>query len=155
MKIALAMGVLALTPLTGPAAKPARPAEAAKAADPWAIPETARGRRNPVPSNPETVTAGRALWKENCATCHGTSGRGDGPNAKLHERRKGYAPRDVTDPAVQENLTDGEIFWRISHGIIKDEDVIMPSYEAKIPSETERWQLVVFVRELGRAAKKK
>jgi hypothetical protein len=27
----------------------------------------------------------------------------------------------------------------------------MPKYERKIPSETERWQLVLFVRELGQA----
>jgi len=28
----------------------------------------------------------------------------------------------------------------------------MPKYEDKIPSETERWQLVLFVGELGQAA---
>ena len=56
---------------------------------------------------------------------------------------------------MQDNLTDGEIFWRISKGIIEEgNNVIMPRYEDKIPSETERWQLVVFVRELGRAARR-
>jgi len=59
-------------------------------------------------------------------------------------------PRNLTDPDVQENLTDGEIFWRISKGIVEGDNVIMPTYENKVPSETARWQLVLFVRHLGR-----
>jgi hypothetical protein len=30
----------------------------------------------------------------------------------------------------------------------------MPRYEDKIPSETKRWELVLFVRELGQAARR-
>ena len=121
---------------------------------PWAIPDAASARTNPLVASQQTLTAGRALWRDHCLTCHGSAGRGDGPNAKLHERRKGYAPRDLTDPNVQENLTDGDIFWRVSKGLKKGEDIIMPSYEAKVPEEAERWQLVLFVRELGRAARR-
>ena len=80
-------------------------------------------------------------------------GKGDGPNARLHERRKGYAPRNLTDPAVQENLTDGEIYFRISKGLVEGKNIIMPSYETKVPDEIDRWTLVLFVRELGRAGK--
>ena len=99
----------------------------------------------------ETLRLARTLWRTNCETCHGVAGRGDGPNARLHERRKGHAPRNLTDPNVQENLTDGELFWRVSKGIIEDGNIIMPSFEKEVPSETQRWLLVLFVRELGRA----
>ena len=96
----------------------------------------------------------QTLWQKHCETCHGASGRGDGPNARLHEQRKGHAPRNLTNPKVQQNLTDGDIFWRITKGIIEEgNNVIMPRYEEKIPSETDRWQLVLFVRELGPARK--
>lgn len=118
--------------------------------DPYDIPEVARNRRNPILRTDLSLRGAQTLWKKHCETCHGATGRGDGPNARLHERRKGHAPRNLTNPKVQENLTDGEIFWRIAKGIIEEgNSVIMPRYEDKIPSETERWQLVLYVRELG------
>jgi Cytochrome C oxidase, cbb3-type, subunit III len=153
LSLGVAVGLLVIAGTQAPQAK--RPTEPKKdAQSPWAIPEAASARPNPLVASPETLSAGRGLWRDHCLTCHGARGKGDGPNAKLHERRKGYAPRDLTDPNVQENLTDGDIFWRLSKGLKKDDDIIMPSYETKLPEETERWQLVLFVRELGRAAKK-
>jgi len=114
------------------------------------IPDAARDRRNPVVPSEETISAGRSLWRTHCETCHGSLGKGDGPNARLHEARKGHAPRNLTEPEVQENLTDGEIFWRLSKGIVEGDNIIMPRYEGKVPSETARWQLVLYVRQLGR-----
>ena len=122
--------------------------------DPYEIPEAARERRNPVLRSDLALRNAQTLWQKHCETCHGASGRGDGPNARLHEQRKGHAPRNLTNPKVQQNLTDGDIFWRITKGIIEEgNNVIMPRYEEKIPSETDRWQLVLFVRELGPARK--
>jgi len=128
------------------------PAAPQTSEDPYEIPEVARNRRNPILRTDLSLRGAQTLWKKHCETCHGVTGRGDGPNARLHEQRKGHAPRNLTNPKVQENLTDGEIFWRIAKGIIEEgNSVIMPKYEDKIPSETERWQLVLYVRELGRA----
>lgn len=115
------------------------------------IPDSARALRNPLSASPELLRGARVLWRKHCETCHGESGKGDGPNARLHEQRKNVAPKDLTEPAFQKEIQDGEIFWRLSNGIIDADDIIMPAYAEKIPSETERWQLVVFVRELGRA----
>jgi mono/diheme cytochrome c family protein len=127
----------------------------ASAEDPYDIPAAASSRRNPVTASAEALQAARPLWRLYCQNCHGVEGRGDGPDARLHERRKGHAPRNLTETEVQENLTDGEIFWRISKGIIEKEkgkdSVIMPAFETKLPAEEKRWQLVLFVRELGRA----
>jgi len=120
-------------------------------ANTFEIPESARALRNPVTRSTESVRHARVLWRTHCESCHGASGRGDGPDARLHERRKGFAPRDLTDPAVQENLTDGEIYWRIAKGIVEGDNIIMPAYEQKVPAELERWHLVLFVREVGRA----
>jgi len=120
------------------------------AEDELEVPVAERERKNPVALSADALRAGRFQWREHCETCHGAQGRGDGPNARLHERRKGHAPRNLTEPEVQENLTDGEIFWRISKGIIEDENIIMPEFATKVPSETQRWQLVLYVRELGR-----
>ena len=145
-------GLLALSPLLaarvleGQAPPPAK----AEEDDPYEIPEAARERRNPVLRSDLALRNAHTLWQKHCETCHGATGHGDGPNARLHEQRKGHAPRNLTNPKVQDNLTDGEIFWRISKGIIEEgNNIIMPRYEDKVPSETERWQLVLFVRELG------
>ena len=156
MRHVLRMGAVVLWPLfvvAGLAGQAAAPK--AEPEDPYEIPEAARERRNPVVRSDITLRGAQILWHKHCETCHGATGRGDGPNARLHERRKGHAPRNLTNPKVQENLTDGEIFWRISRGIIEDGDnIIMPRYDTKIPSDTDRWQLVLFVRELGLAARK-
>ncbi|PYQ13694.1 MAG: hypothetical protein DMF80_14445 [Acidobacteria bacterium] len=151
----MVVSVLTSLPLLAGGSPQTPPAAEQATDDPYEIPDSARDRRNPVVRSDETLRAGHTLWQKHCETCHGVTGRGDGPNARLHEQRKGHAPRNLTQPKVQDNLTDGEIFWRISKGIIEEgNNVIMPRYEDKIPSETERWQLVVFVRELGRAARR-
>jgi hypothetical protein len=150
VSIAMAPSMLAVlfavSALGGQAAAPTA------AEDPYEIPEIARNRKNPILRTELSLRGAQTLWKKHCETCHGVAGRGDGPNARLHEQRKGHAPRNLTDRKVQENLTDGEIFWRVTKGIIEEGNVvIMPRYEQKIPSETERWQLVLYVRELGQA----
>jgi len=149
------MAALTLGPwLAWGALEGAAAAKQSSADDPYEIPEIARNRHNPILRSDLALRGAQTLWRKHCETCHGVAGRGDGPNARLHEQRKGHAPRNLTNPRVQENLTDGEIFWRISKGLIEDDKVIMPKHEQKIPSETERWQLVLYVRELGQAARK-
>ena len=143
-------GLLALSPLLAASARPQQAPPPAQEDDPYEIPEAARARRNPIVRSDLALRSAQTLWQKHCETCHGATGRGDGPNARLHEQRKGHAPRNLANPKVQGNLTDGDIFWRISKGIIEEgNNVIMPRYDTKIPSETERWQLVLYVRELG------
>jgi mono/diheme cytochrome c family protein len=113
------------------------------------IPEAAKAVRNPVPAGEDSLRAGRGLWRAHCETCHGTAGRGDGPNARLHEMRKAVRPQDLTSTAVQDGLTDGELFWRITNGIVDGDNVIMPAYGDKVQAEKQRWQLVHYVRYLG------
>jgi mono/diheme cytochrome c family protein len=148
----LGPGLLALLPFVSAASADLKRAE--KAEELPEIPAEARNRSNPVVATEEALRSGRSVWHSYCESCHGAQGRGDGPDARLHELRKGHAPRDLTDQKVQTNLTDGEIFWRITHGIVENEDVIMPAYESKIRNEKQRWETVLYVRELGRAARK-
>jgi hypothetical protein len=152
MRLKIAVGLVAGLPLLALAETPPKRAPGPKksAEDSLDIPDAARDRRSPVFRSEETLRFGRTLWMTHCETCHGTAGKGDGPNARLHERRKGHAPRNLTDPNVQENLTDGEIFWRVTKGIIEGDNIIMPAYESKA-TDMERWLLVLHVRELGKA----
>src|SRR5687768_10848075 len=128
MRVALVLTALAAGPLVLAAPPREEPQEPPRPKTGWTIPEEESRRKSPFPNPREAARMGRALWHVHCETCHGVTGKGDGPNARLHERRKKVAPRDVSDPSLQENLTDGDILWRITKGIVDDGNVIMPPY---------------------------
>jgi cytochrome c oxidase cbb3-type subunit 3 len=51
-----------------------------------------------------------AAWKQNCTTCHGIIGRGDGPQGPMTKAR------DLTDPAWQASVSDADIASSIKNG---------------------------------------
>lgn len=111
----------------------------------WTAPESAKARVNPVESSPAVLLRGHALYQKHCASCHGDKGKGDGPA----ERFSDDPATDLTDRAVQDRLTDGEILWKVSTGRRQGGDVVMPGIARKVPSEEDRWKLVRFVRSLA------
>jgi mono/diheme cytochrome c family protein len=113
---------------------------------PWVAPDSSRGVKNPVPSNPQTLAAAQQTFSDNCVQCHGEQGKGDGDTGKILKVK----PANFTDPKLMALETDGSLFWKMSEGRGP-----MPSWKADL-SETERWQLVNYIRKLGKdaAAKK-
>ena len=74
----------------------------------------ARALKSPLPSSPEIVEKGKALYdgKGTCFNCHGTDGAGNGPAAaKLNP-----APRNFRHHGFWRHRTEGELFWVIKHG---------------------------------------
>jgi mono/diheme cytochrome c family protein len=108
-------------------------------------PEAERARTNPLPSAPPHLAKGRALYQKHCASCHGEKGKGDGPAARFNVA----PPQDLTDPALQRRLTDGEILWKLTQGRKDGDEVVMPAMLEKVPEEADRWALVLYVRKLG------
>ena len=101
--------------------------------------EAAAARRNPVPSTPESVAKGGALFAIYCTPCHGASGKGDGLVAA-----KFVPPPDLTNLDLQKTRTDG--YWQ---SYLSVGGAVMPSYgEALTPEE--RWHVVNYVRTLGK-----
>ncbi len=82
-----------------------------------------------------------ALWRKDCAACHGVDGRGD-----TKEGRKLYVS-DVTDAAFQAKFTDEEAAKSIKLGL-KDakEKVIMKAISGV--SDNDIKALVTYVRSL-------
>jgi mono/diheme cytochrome c family protein len=101
-------------------------------------PEAAKVK-NPVPSTPESVAAGRQAYARLCARCHGALGKGDGGGAGA-----GGQPADLTDNVWDFGSSDGEIFSVIHDGTSAD----MEGYGERI-SDTEIWQLVNYIRSIG------
>ena len=115
----------------------------------WTAPEAEKAKVNPLSSNEKDMGRGRSLYRQHCELCHGREGRGDGPSAKLHARNA-RPPQDLTRPEIQANMTDGEIFWKIGAGFRENKKIVMPAFVDEIPSNEDRWRVVLFVRSLER-----
>jgi mono/diheme cytochrome c family protein len=102
----------------------------------WPVPEEAKKLKNPVPPTPTSLEAAKAIYMDNCAQCHGEQGKGDGPEAMMYDPM----PADLSDAHMMSEMSDGEIFWKISEGRRP-----MPSFKKRFTDE-QRWQLVNFVR---------
>ena len=109
--------------------------------DPWKAPPEADALVDPLANDPKAVQKGEKIFTSLCWTCHGMSGKGDGPNAEALAVR----PADLGSPSVQAQ-TNGAIFWKITHG--RGE---MASYEQVISRE-QRWAVVHYLRTIKHPA---
>ena len=94
-------------------------------------PGKARAKRNPYEGKSEAVAAGRILFEQHCADCHGAEGVG------------GKRAPSLRAPEVQ-NAPPGAIFWILTNGVVRRG---MPVW-SKLP-EAQRWQLVAYLKSLG------
>ena len=107
--------------------------------------EEVRGWTNPLPATEENIANGKAIFlgKAFCATCHGRDGRGLGDIQGL----RGKLPRNFTDQTWQAARTDGELFWILKNG---SPGTDMASFVPLVLTEDEAWQVLLFVRSLGK-----
>ena len=96
------------------------------------VPEADRARVNPYAGQPEAAAAGKLLFEENCAKCHGSDAEGRHGRPSLRSERVAHA-------------TDGELAWLLRNGSLRKG---MPTWSS-LP-EPERWQLIAFLRSLPR-----
>ncbi|MFI5186788.1 MAG: c-type cytochrome [Chitinophagales bacterium] len=94
---------------------------------------------NPLKGNAEATSEGKKIYTSYCVPCHGSKGRGDGIAAPGLSK----PPADHTSDFVQKQ-TDGALFWIISEG-----NNPMPTYKTTL-SETQRWQVVNYIRTLAK-----
>ncbi len=94
------------------------------------VPARDRARRNPLETDPDAVAAGKKLFGQHCAQCHGTSAEGGKRAPSLREEE------------VQ-TATPGTLFWILTNGVLRRG---MPTW-SKLP-EAERWQIITFIKSL-------
>jgi len=107
--------------------------------DKWAAPAAEARKKNPVAVNDSSVATGQKVYLKRCVQCHGKTGNGDGPDAA----DLGIHPAKLSNRAIQQQ-TDGELFWKITVG-----KKPMPNYGTRL-SATDRWNVVNYLRTLGR-----
>ncbi|CAG0976939.1 MAG: cytochrome c [Bacteroidetes bacterium] len=103
----------------------------------WKAPESADKVANSIPADQASINAGKHLFNKLCWTCHGQTGKGDGPASNNLNPK----PADFSTVEFNEQ-TDGAIFWKISEG-----RGAMASYKTSL-SIKQRWQLVNYLRTL-------
>jgi mono/diheme cytochrome c family protein len=103
---------------------------------PWVVPAEYKTLKNPLVRSESSLNSAREIYRENCAQCHGQTGKGDGPEAWMHRP----APADLTDPIRMALVTDGEMFYQITEGRRP-----MPAFKGRL-TQDQRWQLVLFLR---------
>lgn len=101
----------------------------------WVAPSRAAKKKNPVEASDASLGRGKALYVAECLSCHGASGKGDGPGVKDLEKK----PEDLSLPKTQDQ-PDGALYWKISEGRKP-----MPAMGEKW-SENQRWDVVNYLR---------
>jgi putative copper resistance protein D len=94
--------------------------------------------RDPVPPDERSLAIGRDVYTTYCETCHGETGRGDGPTGLRLVPR----PADLrihTAPGVH---TDGELFYWVSYGYPNS---AMKAWQ-DILTEEQRWSVINYAR---------
>ncbi len=94
-------------------------------------PASAQAMKNPYQGQDAAAQAGRQLYAHNCASCHGTTGKGTGNVPSLAGGKL-------------DSVKPGEVFWFITRG---DKDNGMPSWAA-LPVK-QRWQIVTYLKTMG------
>lgn len=86
-----------------------------------------------------TLTAGRTVYAENCAQCHGETGRGDGAGAETMEPKE-PRPTNFTDGDLMNSLSPFKALNATTFGI---QGTAMPDFSAL--TEEERWQAAFYL----------
>lgn len=94
-------------------------------------------RRSSVPYLTVSIANGMHQFADNCVSCHGTGGLGDGPAAKALAK----APADLSKPHTALH-TAGDMFWWMTRGIPESG---MPGFAGRFDEQT-RWDVINFLR---------
>ena len=106
----------------------------------WTLAPDAETKQSPLPADPKVLATGKAVFKDKCAKCHGSTGLGDGPDADPDHRDH----QDLTNPKWADRNPDGVVFYKVSNGRRRPK---MPAFKDEL-TEQQIWSVVAYVQTL-------
>lgn len=97
--------------------------------------------KNPVKPTAESQAKAKEIYGRDCALCHGDTGNGKSDLATSMN----LTMDDWTIPATLANKPDSDLFNTIRNG--KNQ---MPSEDSSRASDTEVWNLIIYIRSLSK-----
>ena len=97
------------------------------------VPPKDHERKNPYEGQAGAIAAGRIIFSDHCAQCHG-------PNAEGTKKRP-----SLRSPRVQQQATEGDLHWLLVNGNMGRG---MPSW-SKL-GDPQIWQVISYVKTLGK-----
>ena len=95
------------------------------------VPAADRSKTNPYRDQPDAIAAGRRIFVEHCAHCHGEDAEGRKKRPSLRTSR------------VQQEATDGDLHWLLRNGSM---GYGMPTW-AKL-GDPQIWQVITYLKSL-------
>jgi mono/diheme cytochrome c family protein len=104
----------------------------------WIVPINYQKMKNPTYATKENVAIGKALYAKHCKSCHGKTGKGDGPKSDEFDS-------DIGDFSSKEfhEQSEGTIYYK---SYVGQHD--KPNYEKKIPAPEQMWYIVNYIKTL-------
>ena len=86
---------------------------------------------------------GKEKYNQICASCHGPSGKGDGPAAAALDPK----PRNLSDPKYVSTLSDEQIFKTVKEGgATVGKSPLMPAW-GSVLSDSDIWNVIAYLRQ--------
>jgi high-affinity iron transporter len=89
-----------------------------------------------IPVEAPSLARGTQVYRENCASCHGNLGRGDGPMAAGLDPK----PADLADSAALSDASPLDFYRRVTIGVV---GTAMPAFETRLSAE-DRWAAAAY-----------
>ncbi len=105
------------------------------------IPEAYRSLTNPLPRTEKTVERGASVYQQNCASCHGATGEGDGPASRGLNPPPANLAWLSQMPMVE---WDPFMYWSVAEGGAPL-GTAMPAYKGVL-SKNDVWAVIAYIR---------
>lgn len=137
--------VCVLATISSIAARSAQPQAKPATGSGWTLPADAESTKNPLTVDPKLLATGKSIFKEKCQKCHGTSGKGDGPDADPDAQED----MDLTRADRAAKNPDGVVFFKVFNGRKKPK---MPAQKDELTKD-QIWSVVSYVQTLRKTTK--
>jgi mono/diheme cytochrome c family protein len=95
--------------------------------------------RDPIPPDEQSLAIGQDVYTTHCETCHGETGRGDGPSGLRLVPR----PADLRIHMAPGVHTDGELYYWIAYGFPGS---AMPAWKSLGLTDEQIWSVINYSR---------